>query len=352
VELIHPSSRQEVARVLVDAGRRGRRLLIVGGRRHIDKGNPTEVDAELWTTQLDRIVHYEPAEMIAVVEAGVRVGALASILARGGQEWPADAPADATVGGVIGAAVTSPRRLRVGAIRDTVLEVDVVSGDGRFLRGGARTVKNVTGYDLPRLMAGSLGTLGVLVQVAIKVRPLPRAVRTLRASGVDGLEVGRRLVDAVPSAAGVVATADAVELRLEGWAAEVDEQARAATDAGVPLDPIEAADGFPARRPWQSAPVVVEAAVPPSRMPALLEGVVEPWGILSGVGIAWVGLGSPAEQLAALRARAAAFTGVAPVIHGRGGLGADPPAEQVHRRLKASLDPHGVLSPGRFWGGI
>jgi glycolate oxidase FAD binding subunit len=352
MELIHPSSRHEVARVLVDAGRRRRRLLIVGGRRHIDKGNAVEVDAELWTTQLDRLVEYEPAEMIAVVEAGVRVGDLAATLAEGGQEWPADAPPDATVGGVIGAAVTSPRRLRVGAVRDTVLEVDVVTGDGRLVRGGARTVKNVTGYDLPRLMAGSLGTLGVLVQAALKVRPLPRAAVTLRADGVDGLDAGRRLLRAVPSAAGVVATADAVELRLEGWPAEVDEASRLAAATGMPLHPVDATDGFPARRPWDAAAVIVEAAVPPSRMPVLLEGIGDPWGALPGVGIVWIGMSSPDERLGALRARAAAFTGVAPVTRGPGGLGADPPAPDVHRRLKASLDPHGVLAPGRFWGGL
>ena len=75
-----------------DANATLHRLLVVGGRRHLDKGNPAEVDAELWTTQLDRLVAYEPAEMIAVVEAGMRVGELERILAEGGQEWPSDAP--------------------------------------------------------------------------------------------------------------------------------------------------------------------------------------------------------------------------------------------------------------------
>jgi glycolate oxidase FAD binding subunit len=100
VDLIHPTSKSDVVEAVRDANATERRLLVVGGRRHLDKGNPAEVDAELWTTQLDRLVAYEPAEMIAVVEAGMRVGELERILAEGGQEWPSDAPSDATVGGV------------------------------------------------------------------------------------------------------------------------------------------------------------------------------------------------------------------------------------------------------------
>ena len=112
VDLIHPHGKGDVVEALVEATERRRRVLVVGGRRHMDKGNPCEVDAELWTTMLDRLVYYEPAEMVAVVESGMRVGELQRMLAEGGQEWPVDAPEDATVGGVIG-----PRRARQGAWR-------------------------------------------------------------------------------------------------------------------------------------------------------------------------------------------------------------------------------------------
>ena len=168
---IHPHTKADVAEALREASAAGVRVLPVGGRRHMDRGNPTEVDAELWTTQLDQVVAYDPAEMLAVVEAGMRIGDLAAMLAAHGQEWPIDAPPDATVGGVIAAGVSSPRRLKVGLMRDTVAEMELVTGDGRLVRCGARTVKNVTGYDVHRLATGSLGTLGVIVQVALKVRP-------------------------------------------------------------------------------------------------------------------------------------------------------------------------------------
>ncbi len=118
MELIHPHTKADVVEAVREANPAAQRLLVVGGRHHADKGNPVEIDAELWTTQLDRLVAYEPAEMIAVVEAGMRVGELDRLLAEGGQEWPSDAPADATVGGVIAAEAQSPRRLRVGRIAD------------------------------------------------------------------------------------------------------------------------------------------------------------------------------------------------------------------------------------------
>jgi glycolate dehydrogenase FAD-binding subunit len=351
MELIHPYTKGDLVEAVREANERSERLLVVGGRQHMDKGNPCEVDAELWTTQLDRLVSYEPAEMIAVVEAGMRVGDLDHALARGGQEWPCDAPEEATVGGVIASASSSPRRLKVGRIADTVLETEVVTGDGRFVRSGARTVKDTTGYALQRIVAGSLGTLGVIVQVALKVRPLAEACRTLHAPG--GVGIGRELLHQVPTAAAVLATPGEVEVRLEGWRREVEEQTEAARAVAPGLDAVDGAP-FPSHRPWEEAPVVAEAAVPPSALESLSGSAEagERWGALLGVGLLWVGLDGP-DALEGLRARAAEHGGIAPVVRGPGGLGDAPlPAETIHRRLKGTFDPNGVLAPGRFWGGL
>lgn len=345
MDLLHPASTSEVVEVVRRADEDGLRLLVVGGRRHLDKGNPVEVDAELWTTQLDRIVAYEPAEMVAVVEAGVRVGALRRALAERGQEWPSDAPDDATVGGVIASGASSPRRLKVGTARDSVLEVELVTGDGRLVRSGARTVKNVTGYDVHKVVAGSLGTLGVIVQVALKVRPVPRAVATRRLDG--GSDLAREVLAAVPTAAGVLVTPDAVEVRLEGWDREVADQL-AALDGVARSEPLET---YPSRSPWNERPIVAEVAVAPSRLGEVLEGETR-FGALAGVGLAWVGL-DDLEALAAVRGRAASAGGIAPAIRGPGGLGdAAIAAPEVQRRLKDALDPNGVLAPGRGWAGI
>ncbi len=347
MDLIHPHTVTDVVEAVRTANADGRRLLAVGGRRHIDKGNPTDVDAELWTTQLDRVVTYDPAEMVAVVQAGIRLGELRRVLAEGGQEWPVDGPDDATVGGVIAAAPSSPRRLKVGAVRDTVLEAEMVTGDGRLIRSGARTVKQATGYQIHKIVTGSLGTLGVIVQVALKVRPIPEADRTLRFDG--GLELAEAVLGSVPAAAGVLATPDGVDLRLEGWHAEVGEQQAAAQMAGRPREVVDD-EPFPPSRPWEEHPLVVEAAVPPSRLGVLTTG--RAWGALAGVGILWAGLDAP-EELEALRSSARSAGGIAPVVRGPGGLGDDPiPAPEVHRRLKDALDPNGVLAPGRGWGGI
>lgn len=349
MDLIHPHTVADLQDAVRAANADRRRLLTIGGRRHVDKGNPTEVDAELWTTQLDRLVAYQPAEMVAVVEAGIRVGELRRVLGEHGQEWPVDAPDDATVGGVIAAAPSSPRRLKVGAVRDAVLETEVVTGDGRLIRSGARTVKQATGYQIHKLVTGSLGTLGVIVQVALKLRPLPEARRTLRFQGDLGL--ADAVLAAVPAAAGMVVTPDGVELRLEGWRDEVAEQERAASAVATPIDSEDGAP-FPRSRPWEERPVVVEAAVPPSRLGDVAVAAGDAWGALAGVGILWAGFDG-SEDTEGLRLVAGASGGIAPVIRGAGGLGdAAIPAPDVHRRLKLAFDPNGVLAPGRGWGGI
>lgn len=349
MDLIHPHAKHDVVEAIRDAASHGHRVLVVGGRTHMDRGNPCEVDVELWTTMLGEVAAYEPAEMLAVVESGMRVGDLQALVAEGGQEWPVDAPTDATVGGVVAAGVSSFRRLRVGHVRDTVVEIEMVTGDGRLVKSGARTVKNVTGYDLHRLATGSLGTLGVIVQVALKLRPRPQARRRLTAEG-DGLELGRQLLQSVPLPAAVIAEPGRVSLWLEGWTGEVDEQTAAARtltgawsveDDPEPYDPL-AIDGE----------IVVEAAVAPSRIADLVAGR-DDWTALMGVGIVWFGLPGGAEPLDGLRARVAEAAGVAPVIRGAGGLGdVTIPAQTIHRRLKESFDPAGILASGRFWGGI
>ncbi|MEX2274611.1 MAG: FAD-binding protein [Actinomycetota bacterium] len=352
IELLHPASTSDVVEMLRASSSTGRRVLVTGGRQHLDKGNPVAVDAELWTTQLDGVEHYEPAEMVAVVGAGMRVRDLDAVLAEGGQEWPHDAAGETTVGGVIASAATSPRRLRMGAIRDSVLEVHLVTGDGRLVRGGGRTVKNVTGYDLPRALTGSLGTLGVLVQVAIKVRPLPRARRTLHIKTDDPIAVGGAVLHAVPLPVAVLATPGAVQVRLEGWPDEVTEQTEAARAIAGIHAAVEDDEPFPIERPWTDAPIVAEVAVAPSRVSDILPFCGDVWGTPLGTGLVWAAAADDVA-LATLRERVGP-TGVAPVIAGPGGLGGCDlgTTEAVHRRLKHAFDPGGVLAPGRGWGGI
>jgi glycolate oxidase FAD binding subunit len=349
VDLIEPRAEREVGDALRDSSERRTRVAIVGGRTHADKGNACEVDLELSMAGLDRVIAYDPEEMLVVVEAGIRVGELRRALGERGQEWISDAPDDATVGGTVAAAPSSPRRLRMGPLRDTVVEMELVTGDGRLVRSGARTVKSVQGYDVHRLATGSLGTLGAIVQVAVKVRPLPKARRLVITSD-GGLGAGRMLLDAVPLPSAVVASPDRVEVALEGWPEEVEEQTAAIRSAAGAVDVL---DGEPVRGPEAIVgPVVAEVAVAPSQLAVALQGE-EDWRALMGVGIAWVGLPDDGERLASLRRRVAEAGGIAPVIRGSGGLGDAPVAAlEVHRRLKAAFDPAGILAPGRFWAGL
>jgi hypothetical protein len=109
---------------------------------------------------------------------------------------------------------------------------------------------------------------------------------------------------------------------------------------------------FPERAPWRERPVVVEASVPAGRIAEIAAVAGDAYGALLGVGTVWAGLRSSDGELSRLRRRAEALGGVAPVVRGSGGLGAPPPAMEIHRRLKRAFDPNGVLAPGRFWGGI
>lgn len=343
MDLIHPHSAGALATSLADASGAGTRVLIVGGRTEMDRGNPCEVDAELWTTLLDRVIAYDPAEMIVVAEAGVRLRELRRVLAEGGQEWPVDADDDATVGGVIATGADPIRQLRVGLLRDSVLETEVVTGDGRTIRSGARTVKNVTGFDLHRLVTGSLGTLACITSVALRVRPLPRAARTL-VTREGGLELGRRVLDAVPLPAAVLAEPARITVRLEGWPDEIAAQERALRSL---TDADEDDSTFPSP-PFPEVDTVVEAGVVPSRLDELLAGR-DAYRASMGVGLAWIPV-RDRDDLEAFRERVHELGGVAPVVRGSGGLGKAPvPAPDVQRRVKAAFDPSGILAPGRGW---
>ena len=334
MDLIHPVDAAEAAEALGE----GRRTLVVGGRRHMARRGSVDAEVELWTSAIDRIVAYDPDEMIVVAQAGVRLGDLRAALADGGQEWPTDEPDDATVGGVIAAGVDPVRRARVGLLRDSVVELEAVLGDGRTVTSGARVVKNVSGFDVHRLLTGSLGTLGVITQVALKVRPLPAARRTL-VTGEGGLELGARLLDALRRPAAVLVEPDRIVIHLEGWPAEVAEQ-EASVRALIACEATEHRV-TPGVATFPDAPHVVEFGVVPSRLGETLAGL-DAWRALAGVGLAWVPCADSEEVDGA-------------IARGEGGVvcrSATPLPDRRRRtdleeRVRATLDPAGVFAVSR-----
>ena len=309
----------------------------VGAGTHREVGGP--VPSGTAVAAPAGIVTYDPAELTVTVWAGTPVAELQAALGAHDQECVLD-PRDsrATVGGVLAVGLSGHRRLRYGPLRDRVLEVRFVTGDGRLVRGGGPTVKNVTGFDLPRLLVGSFGTLGVLTRVILRCQPRPRSARWYR-SADNGAATRARLV--APST--VAGTADGTWVLLEGDPADVDAQAGAAS-----LTPTD--DG----PPWPDGPHRGRISVAPGRLGELepaIDAVPElRWLTEWGVGTVHVA-GATEAGLASARAAAEAAGGWLLRESGAPGLdgfGVGLPNREVMARVKAAFDPAAKLSPGRL----
>ncbi|MCH8949306.1 MAG: FAD-binding oxidoreductase, partial [Chloroflexi bacterium] len=221
-----PSSVEQLAAALAAANEAGVAVIPWGGGCHMALGNvPSRYDVALRTTKLDRVIEYEPADLTVTVEAGMTFERLAAILAEHGQFLPIDAPGEATIGGALAAAAGGPSQHAYGLARDWLLGCRIAQADGVLVRGGGRVVKNVAGYDLPRLLVGSLGTLGVIVEATFKLTPLPATEETLLA-----------VHPSLGAAADAILAADERGLALTA-AALIDAPAAAKLDTGIDVDP-------------------------------------------------------------------------------------------------------------------
>jgi glycolate oxidase FAD binding subunit len=308
---------------------------VVGAGTHAEVGG--QVDAATEVRAGTGIVRFEPADMTVRVRAGTPVRELADALAERRQECVLDPRSpDATVGGVVATGLSGLRRLRHGPLRDVVLEVRFATGDGRVVRGGGPTVKNVTGYDIPRLMVGSMGTLGVLLDVTLRTRPVEDvAVWCATAECLDDVPVE------LFRPACVACDGAKTYVLLEGHAEDVAAQRRA---AGLrDSDPPELAEGLHLGR----------VSIAPGRLAALcddLRSVPVRWLAELGVGTVHVGADTP-EELASARAVAERLGGW--MLRERGARELDPfgvalPNAAIMARIKAALDPDGRLNPGRL----
>jgi glycolate oxidase FAD binding subunit len=177
VARVVPADPSECARLLADAAREHRTIRISGSGTKSYIGDAGATDIELSTLRLAGVIDHVPADLTVTVAAGTRVADLGAALARAGQFLPLDPPHadEATVGGVIAANSNGFWRTRYGAVRDLLIGTRVALADGTVVRAGGRVVKNVAGYDLDKLLVGSFGTLGVIVEATLKVLPVPAA---------------------------------------------------------------------------------------------------------------------------------------------------------------------------------
>jgi len=329
-------------------------LRLRGGGSKDFYGGPLAGDV-LDTRGYSGIVAYEPAELVITARAGTKLAEIKSALVTRRQGIACEPPhfGAATLGGAVAAGLSGPRRATAGSLRDFVLGVKLMDGEGRELNFGGQVMKNVAGFDVSRLITGSLGTLGLILDVSLKVLPLPAAEATLRfelAQEQALAAMNRWGGQPVPLAA-TCWQDNVLTLRLSGARAAVTA---ACEKLGGERLAEPAADRFWTALREQSAGFFAGAA-PLWRLslPSVTPSLDLPGAVL----IEWGGAQRwlrGAVEAASLRAIAAKAGGHATLFRGgdkSGGVFAPlPPAlMEVHRRLKQSFDPYGVFNPGRLY---
>ncbi len=365
---------------------RGLAVLVRGGGTRIGLANPaTHADAVLSTTRLEGIELLDAEEGVVHVRAGTSLSTLRDAVRESGWELPLDPPGRATtVGGAIACAALGPRSLGFGLVRDVVLGLGVVLGSGERTRCGGRVVKNVTGYDLQKLYAGSFGTLAVIESAWLRLRPHPERVELLTAtlSAADG-----DLANALGAARGPATRAAAwldpslarslagtedpspdplLLIELAGGDPVVEARCRELRDelGAAPASPQLLRDV----RDFQqgaasSGPLRMRVDALASGFPAAAEVLLEAGAELAahpGLGLLYAGFDGTAQGAVAAARESARRGGggwrieSAPLEVRREFevFGETPPALPVMRALKAAYDPAGVLNPGRFVGGL
>lgn len=389
-----PATLDELAAVVRDAAAAGTPLAPVGHGTRAGLGRPVD-HTPLDLSALAGVTLYEPEELVLSAKAGTSLAEVARLLDERGQELAFEPPlrhlawgveAAGTIGGMVAAALSGPRRIKAGAVRDHVLGVTAVTGRGEIFKAGGRVVKNVTGYDLSKGLAGSFGTLAVLEEVTLKVMPKAETAATLAIRGLDPARAVEAMCLAMGSpcdvsAATHIAAADVglagferpvTLLRLEGVEPSVDERFERLARLLKPFGPAERLDAGMTARSFAAIRdgAVVAAAhdeplwrvsVAPTAGPAIASlatgsRVVMDW---SG-GLVWLSM-EPRREADAGAARiraavAAAGGGHATLMRGPADLRTRVSVFQpqpaalaaLSARLKAEFDPAGILNPGRM----
>lgn len=376
--VLRPADLAELRAAVADTAASHPRLLITGAGTAPDWGGvPERPDATLDTSRLTGVTGYNAADMTVAVRAGTPLAHLQAELAPHGQRVAFDpARATATVGGLLTTGDAGPARQAFGTLRDLVIGVTVVLADATVAHSGGHVIKNVAGYDLAKLFHGSLGTLGVVADVVLRLHPLARSTRTLAVPAVVGeaAALAAEIVGAALEPTALEWADGRLLVRLEGAGAGIDDRAAAIArlnGAAEVLDPSAAtaawrridavATGDPGDTVLRSGTLPSDGAWFAGRVAGLAaeHGVDAEPALAIGVGVHTVRLrgGGPGAHhavLAALRDEVARRGGATTVLR-RDGLADDAPAwgpppaaVAVLRAVKQRFDPDGRLGTGRF----
>jgi len=350
---------------------------LVGGATQLELGNPpAPIDTILRTTACDRVLDYAPEDQTITVEAGMTVAAAQRALDPHRQVLALDVadPEAATIGGAIATNAFGRRRARYGAIKDNIVGIGIVRPDGTPARGGGKVVKNVAGFDLPKVMVGALGTLGAITSATFRVHPADEctaAVR-VRAGAAAAYALAQATVDAslVPDSVVAYAHDGGYDLvvRFGGFARGVADQAAAlhelAREHRLESESLDdaAADAYDAReREVRRMPVLLRLGAAPVRLAGVFANEPEfggrprIWYPLIGAALVGGAERSDPAFVAALRAALHTVVVERVPLADRAGLdawGPPPPAFAIMERLKDRFDPERLCNPGRFVGGL
>ena len=334
------------------------------GRQH--DGIPLDLSA------LTGIVSYEPDELVLVARPGTKLSEIEA-LCRGENQYFAFEPpawgAAATIGGTVACNLSGPRRFKLGALRDHLLGAELIDGHGERIRTGGKVVKNVTGYDLSKVLAGSFGTLGVLTEVCLKVWPRPQTQETLFIYGPTPAAALERILDwaARPlQITGLACDADRVAARVEGPAPAVRKQlATLRAGESAESEVVEEAESQAFWRRWRELEWLVPAAGeqrwrfsgPPTRMVQLMEALkvegLSRWGLDWAGGLLWALLPVAAQaarlQRTAAHHQALGWRFAADEHNDDAFTPLSPGAARMNQMLKRALDPQGIFNRGKMY---
>lgn len=374
-----PTTQDEIAAIVAQADAAGQAVIPWGGGTAQDYGYPPRrADVLLDLSTFNRILAHEPGDLTVTVEAGATLADVQAILAKENQFLPLDPPyADrATMGGIIATDACGPSRVGYGSVRDWLIGLTVVDPQGRVVKGGGKVVKNVTGYDLPKLHVGALGTLGVIVEATFKVAPKPETTRALlfRLTRADNDTVAALLnalnTRRVAPALSLLHEANGQRHLFITWSGPqevVDGECNGATDlcgelgisAPFPLD-----SDFAVAEP-SPTDCHIRLRVSPSdawrtHCAVAALGISETIQTLVPLGLIEVSCASVDSARTLLNWTSKTNASISGV-HAPFALRAEanialwhplPPAFPLMQRLKETLDPNGTLNPGRFVGGL